>query len=126
MKKIVFVSVSYTHLDLYKRQIIYKGKLTFVYKIHSEQNPFVLPVEGGKFELPFTCKKQVYLNECFIAVSYTHLDVYKRQLQFKKGGPFFYTDQSPLHKGEYNVSGVIAPLWNGHVYGCLLYTSRCV
>ena len=38
-------------------------------------------------------------------------------LQFKKGGPFFYTDQSPLHKGEYNVSGVIAPLWNGHVYG---------
>ena len=38
-------------------------------------------------------------------------------LQFKKGGPFFYTDQSPLHKGEYNVSGVIGPLWNGHVYG---------
>lgn len=31
-------------------------------------------------------------------------------LQFKKGRPFFYTDQSPLHKGEYNVSGVIAPL----------------
>ena len=37
--------------------------------------------------------------------------------QFKKGGPFFYIDQSPLHKGEYNVSGVIGPLWNGHVYG---------
>lgn len=37
--------------------------------------------------------------------------------QFKKGGPFFYTDQSPLHKGEYNVSGVIGLLWNGHVYG---------
>ena len=37
--------------------------------------------------------------------------------RFKKGGPFFYTDQSPLHKGEYNVSGVIGPLWNGHVYG---------
>lgn len=37
--------------------------------------------------------------------------------QFKKGGPFFYTDQNPLHKGEYNVSGVIGPLWNGHVYG---------
>lgn len=37
--------------------------------------------------------------------------------QFKKGGPFFYTDQSPLHKGEYNVSGVIGPLWNGHIYG---------
>ena len=37
--------------------------------------------------------------------------------RFKKGGPFFYTDQSPLHKGEYNVSGVIGPLWTGHVYG---------
>ena len=35
----------------------------------------------------------------------------------RRVGRFFYTDQSPLHKGEYNVSGVIAPLWNGHVYG---------
>ena len=42
--------------------IIDKGKLTFVYKIHSEQNPFILPAEGGRFELPFTCKKQTYLN----------------------------------------------------------------
>ena len=51
--------------------IIDKGKLTFVYKIHSEQNPFILPAEGGKFELPFTCKKQVYLNECFIEEVYS-------------------------------------------------------
>ena len=34
--------------------IIDKGKLTFLYKIQSEQNPFILPAEGGKFELPFT------------------------------------------------------------------------
>ena len=54
--------------------IIDKGKLTFVYKIHSEQNPFVLPAEGGKFELPFTCKKQLYLNECFIEEGYSSLN----------------------------------------------------
>ena len=60
--------------------IIDKGKLTFVYKIHSEQNPFILPAEGGKFELPFTCKKQVYLNECFIEEVYSSL----KGLRFKK------------------------------------------
>jgi hypothetical protein len=60
--------------------IIDKGKLTFVYKIHSEQNPFFLPAEGGKFELPFTCKKQVYLNECFIEEGYSSL----KGLRFKK------------------------------------------
>ncbi len=54
--------------------IIDKGKLTFVYKIHSEQNPFVLPVEGGKFELPFICKKQTYLNDQFIEETYSSLN----------------------------------------------------
>lgn len=38
--------------------IIDKGKLTFIYKIHSEQNPFVLPAEGGKFELPLSVKSK--------------------------------------------------------------------
>lgn len=52
--------------------IIDKGKLTFVYKIHSEQNSFILPAEGGRFELPFTCKKTdifewpVYRGNLFI------------------------------------------------------------
>ena len=54
--------------------IIDKGKLTFVYKIHSEQNPFVLPAEGGKFELPFICKKQTYLNDQFIEETYSSLN----------------------------------------------------
>ncbi len=39
-----------------------------------------LPAEGGKFELPFTCKKQVYLNECFIEEGYSSL----KGLRFKK------------------------------------------
>ena len=54
--------------------IIDKGKLTFVYKIYSEQNPFVLPAEGGKFELPFICKKQTYLNDQFIEETYSSLN----------------------------------------------------
>ena len=54
--------------------IIDKGKLTFVYKIHSEQNPFILPAEGGRFESPFTCKKQTYLNGQFIEETYSSLN----------------------------------------------------
>ena len=54
--------------------IIDKGKLTFIYKIHSEQNPFVLPAEGGKFELPFICKKQTYLNDQFIEETHSSLN----------------------------------------------------
>ena len=59
--------------------IIDKGKLTFLYKIQSEQNPFILPAEGGKFELPFTCKKQTYLNGQFIEERYSAL----KGLRFK-------------------------------------------
>ena len=59
--------------------IIDKGELTFMYKIHSEQNPFILPAEGGKFELPFTCKKQTYLNGQFIEERYSAL----KGLRFK-------------------------------------------
>lgn len=45
-----------------------------MYKIHSAQNPFVLPAEGGRFELPFICKKQIYLNEQFIEETYLSLN----------------------------------------------------
>ena len=80
----VDLQISYSTINGIKVEkiplIIDKGKLTFVYKIHSEQNPFVLPVEGGKFELPFICKKQVYLNECFIEEGYSSL----KGLRFKK------------------------------------------
>ena len=40
--------------------IIDKGKLTFVYKIHSEQNPFILPAEGGRFESPLLVKTDIF------------------------------------------------------------------
>ena len=56
----------------------------------------------------------------FLAVSYTHLDVYKRQ------------GQSPTLSAyaAYNFEGRDFPLDEGWNYGlslsCLLYTSRCV
>ena len=74
----VDLQISYSTINGIKVEkiplIIDKGKLTFVYKIHSEQNPFVLPVEGGKFELPFICKKQTYLNDQFIEETYSSLN----------------------------------------------------
>ena len=74
----VDLQISYSTINGIKVEkiplIIDKGKLTFVYKIHSEQNPFVLPAEGGKFELPFICKKQTYLNDQFIEETYSSLN----------------------------------------------------
>lgn len=86
--------------------IIDKGKLTFVYKIHSEQNPFILPAEGGRFELPFTCKKQTYLNGQFIEETYSSLN----GLRFKtisSGNVWFLTVRKDGEKiGFYKFSFV--------------------
>ena len=46
-----------------------------------------------------------------VAVSYTHLDVYKRQFQV-----FLYHKKDTLNRQAYNL----------HMKLCLLYTSRCV
>ena len=86
--------------------IIDKGKLTFVYKIHSEQNPFILPAEGGRFESPFTCKKQTYLNGQFIEETYSSLN----GLRFKtisSGNVWFLTVRKDGEKiGFYKFSFV--------------------
>ena len=67
------MTVSYTHLDVYKRQDgIWKeaavGNFT---SILSSPNDFSLP------------EKKIGGYKKTITVSYTHLDVYKRQLQWK-------------------------------------------
>ena len=63
------ISVSYTHLDVYKRQLKWLSK-TFVWIIRGTplmlQLFVVLYVPGLLFNTPIK------------AVSYTHLDVYKR------------------------------------------------
>ena len=64
-------AVSYTHLDVYKRQILYQGSTTAL-AFNCLYNGF-----KGTFESEFLTS---LLNRGGITtVSYTHLDVYKRQ-----------------------------------------------
>ena len=65
-------------------------------------------------------------DPCLVAVSYTHLDVYKRQAVFPSQG---FTD----HSLALNLLSLEKVDSNGEVTGkadilknCLLYTSRCV
>ena len=59
-----FESVSYTHLDVYKRQMLTVGTV--------ENVALVCPMS---FVFSGSCRVKVYS----VPVSYTHLDVYKRQ-----------------------------------------------
>ena len=59
-------SVSYTHLDVYKRQLLIMGR-------HYNQVLALL------FSLPYCVPGFHIKSLCFVAVSYTQLDVYKRQ-----------------------------------------------
>ena len=91
-------AVSYTHLDVYKRQRVdgERGDL------HLQQIPLVAavrPRQGGLTDEP---------------VAYTHLDVYKRQDYSPPAGTAEGDD--PAYR--------IAPRRVGS--SCLLYTSRCV
>ena len=62
--------VSYTHLDVYKRQILYNvignKEVVFIEIFHFEKNDF-------KYNL------RTWKSCMVLPVSYTHLDVYKRQ-----------------------------------------------
>ena len=103
----VFITVSYSHLDVYKRQIHCLPKQRF-------------PVERKR---PYSHKRTTAGTVPSIPVSYTHLDVYKRQSQ----APFFprrtdYTFRLPS-------SWSYIPTAQCHSKRsllCLLYTSRCV
>ena len=71
-------SVSYTHLDVYKRQGFYRTGKMFAF-MNFDMKPDIITFAKG-----VTCG-YVQLGGCIVskkAVSYTHLDVYKRQVYF--------------------------------------------
>ena len=62
------MAVSYTHLDVYKRQA-YKDQILSFQECNGEFNE----------DLSYEIVKKIYTQEGEKPVSYTHLDVYKRQ-----------------------------------------------
>ena len=69
------VAVSYTHLDVYKRQLQYGGGSEFlvvVYKYVGAGNPLSVELAPHGFS-------PTGVGNGEVSVSYTHLDVYKRQ-----------------------------------------------
>ena len=83
-------AVSYTHLDVYKRQVFIIAVPTPIDRYH---NPELSPLEkasvtvgellshGDIVVYESTVYPGVTEEYCVPTVSYTHLDVYKRQIQ---------------------------------------------
>ena len=67
------MAVSYTHLDVYKRQDFSQFPQFFQLIIH------LLVTDDGQYHMVFKMNFLVFFKYGFAAVSYTHLDVYKRQ-----------------------------------------------
>ena len=80
-------TVSYTHLDVYKRQILvnvwqYAGMTMVIYLAGLQSIPTEL-YEAGKMDGASGISAFRYITIPLLGpVSYTHLDVYKRQLKF--------------------------------------------
>ena len=75
--------VSYTHLDVYKRQT--HGSVFRVFFKHSLKvwHIFVNQIFQRNNNSLFCITKQIIIvHSCIKPVSYTHLDVYKRQLLY--------------------------------------------
>ena len=66
MQILCIISVSYTHLDVYKRQELYCEP--------KEQQSILGNIYAARVE-----RVAEGIHGAFLAVSYTHLDVYKRQ-----------------------------------------------
>ena len=80
-------TVSYTHLDVYKRQVVYLDKSAqHMYELNNKIrliNVNEFPIKSSEGFLGFICGiiSQDHDLETMYPVSYTHLDVYKRQEQ---------------------------------------------
>ena len=108
-------TVSYTHLDVYKRQLY--GTLTH----------FTERLQGTAKNVQFFTQTirqhgRYRLNSAVQSVSYTHLDVYKRQLDSLIDS----VDGVQLNVVISNVLLISSVQMLVQLLICLLYTSRCV
>ena len=94
-KFVQFAAVSYTHLDVYKRQILTRTERLMMgnrpKNPANARNKNVLVVGGsGSGKTRFWLKPNLLQCHSSYAVSYTHLDVYKRQGQYAAQVHFLY------------------------------------
>ena len=106
--------VSYTHLDVYKRQEeVCRLTMEFYRRNYIEG----LFLSSGVKESPDRTMEELL---CTVnPVSYTHLDVYKRQRQDRKGPEITIAESK---KNSYTADMTTEDLLEG-VKACLLYTS---
>ena len=97
----LIVPVSYTHLDVYKRQIIFHARpeMELANKVLDLRNVNqVLLGEGVETDFEYNAdrfRKKYNINEPYIiSVSYTHLDVYKRQVHSMAGSILIFQKTS--------------------------------
>ena len=77
----------------------------------------------GKKIADFRAANKMSLTDLRIPVSYTHLDVYKRQLRYHC---FFLPSSNFSYGNSINNDVPFSQRTNAVVGSCLLYTSRCV
>ena len=105
------IPVSYTHLDVYKRQVC---------DPEAEYFPLVQKLGGQVIRISPVSTD---------SVSYTHLDVYKRQLQtlvIALGAGLAVWGVVNLMEGYGNDNPGAKSQGIKQLMACLLYTSRCV
>ena len=125
----VFTPVSYTHLDVYKRQgeqfsLIPKA----AFEIRAVEPFRAKSASGGSYMRPSEdgTRPGVFYVNTYDPVSYTHLDVYKRQAgTLLWPMVFILTDVINEFFGKRGVK-FISWLAVALIVYCLLYTSRCV
>ena len=115
---VMSLPVSYTHLDVYKRQMQAYG--TDAIRRHLDLDVLSYYDLSAPKSVTFVCgvPRVFAASDDISSVSYTHLDVYKRQVQDLGAHPA---------RDSHRPSGASEPwLPPGRCIPCLLYTSRCV
>ena len=114
--------VSYTHLDVYKRQP--SGAGVRINGSFPGIKAGFYTVSVSHINIDYPPRGNVSFLNCTVGpVSYTHLDVYKRQAQYNKTISSFEHRFIPRAQKLKNL-GVTST--KELPRACLLYTSRCV